>query len=754
MTGKRQARAILAAAAAGILLGYPVLADVVTKTDTTTLSAASDWSATPAATDIGLIDGQLDAANAASLQLGGDLALAGLQFGDNLTGSVIIGGSGTLTLSSAGLSLGFANQDVTLNHPIALALAQTWSGFGPGKLTVTGPINTGGGNLLQIDGNAEVRLSGTISGEGGLTKSGPGTLILAANETYTGITTLSGGTLVLDYTGDHGGNKLADSPDFCLQGGTLVLRGGTASETTGVVRVQPGASTITREVGSTTVLQMSGTGRTQGGTLNLSAAGIATTTAANESSGIFNSAITVAGNDWAKRLADGTLSVYAGYTDLTASLSNTSSNAICGSAKLTRSVTGSINSLKIDTTSNAVTIDNSSSGYTLTLSGGGLLVTGSNSATITRGTLKGKSTAELVIHQYSTGALTIESVVANNSGDTSLTKAGPGVLSLTATNTYSGSTNINQGVLSVASNKNLGSESAGAAININGGTLSVTQSVALDNGTKRRKIVLAGGGGTLDTPAADTTLSVTGGVTGSGGLTKTGPGRLVLSGTNAYTGLTTAREGVLEINGTLDGTAVVVDSGAALRGTGSISDAARISGVISPGAGSGSGTLTTGRQVWNTGGAYEVDINDATGIAGEAAGWDKLLMASLTQQRGFVVRLLPADGGVAGRPANFNPTVDNASYEWTIAQTATGSFDLSALSLDTTAFTGADVDASHFALLQRPDLVTPGATDLVVQYTYDVVPEASMSFVAGVGMIPLLLRRKSRTGAAPDRHRA
>ena len=79
----------------------------------------------------------------------------------------------------------------------------------------------------------------------------------------------------------------------------------------------------------------------------------------------------------------------------------------------------SINSLQI-TAPATVTL-----GGALTLNSGGLLVTGSGADSITGGTLEGASGADLIVHQYSTGDLTISSTLADNGGATALTNPAP-----------------------------------------------------------------------------------------------------------------------------------------------------------------------------------------------------------------------------------------------------------------------------------------------------------------------------------------
>jgi autotransporter-associated beta strand protein len=75
-----------------------------------------------------------------------------------------------------------------------------------------GGIDTGGA-LLTLGGAGDTTVSTTaISGAGGLTKDGPGTLTLSGANTYTGPTTVSNGTLVLS-----GGAAIADAGVVNLQ---------------------------------------------------------------------------------------------------------------------------------------------------------------------------------------------------------------------------------------------------------------------------------------------------------------------------------------------------------------------------------------------------------------------------------------------------------------------------------------------------------------------------------------------------------
>jgi fibronectin-binding autotransporter adhesin len=100
--------------------------------------------------------------------------------GGMLVTSSILGGAGTPIFEFGGGTLE-ASGSLTARVP----------------MTLTG---TGGNATVDTNGNA-VALSGVISGPGGLNKLGTNTLTLTAVDTYTGPTTISGGTLALGSTG-------------------------------------------------------------------------------------------------------------------------------------------------------------------------------------------------------------------------------------------------------------------------------------------------------------------------------------------------------------------------------------------------------------------------------------------------------------------------------------------------------------------------------------------------------------------------
>jgi autotransporter-associated beta strand protein len=144
-----------------------------------------------------------------------------------------------------------------------------------------------------------------------------------------------------------------------------------------------------------------------------------------------------------------------------------------------------------------------------------------------------------IINIDGTGGVSISSII---SGSGPLTKAGAGtgVLTLSGANTYTGGTNINAGAISVGADANIGNGS----VTLGGGTLAVTTGFS----TSKTMALTSSTTSTIDV-ASGQSLTANGIVSGSGNLTKTGPGTLILSAANTYTGTTTISAGTINVTG-------------------------------------------------------------------------------------------------------------------------------------------------------------------------------------------------------------
>ncbi len=125
------------------------------------------------------------------------------------------------------------------------------------------------------------------------------------------------------------------------------------------------------------------------------------------------------------------------------------------------------------------------------------------------------------------------------SGNGGVTIAG-GTQVFSGVNAYQGDTLVDGGVLAVSADANLGT----GALVLNSGTLEST--TAFDSA---RDITLGASSGTVQT---DAPLSLSGTISGVGGLTKSGSGTLTLTGSGTYSGTTTIAAGTLAIGDGFD----------------------------------------------------------------------------------------------------------------------------------------------------------------------------------------------------------
>jgi autotransporter-associated beta strand protein len=105
----------------------------------------------------------------------------------------VISGNGSLQQIGTGTTILTGDNTYTGGTTIAAGTLQLGNGGTTG--TVAGDIVDNG--ILAVNRSDTVTLSGVISGTGSFQQNGPGTTILTANNTYSGNTTITAGTLQL-----------------------------------------------------------------------------------------------------------------------------------------------------------------------------------------------------------------------------------------------------------------------------------------------------------------------------------------------------------------------------------------------------------------------------------------------------------------------------------------------------------------------------------------------------------------------------
>jgi subtilase-type serine protease len=167
-------------------------------------------------------------------------------------------------LSTAQLSDILATTELPSGGPVdngtgwaRLNLYAAASGYGafPGNVTVNMNAALGGLNAFDIWSN-------DISGPGGLTKQGSGTLILAGDDSYTGGTVVQGGTLAV--TGTVGGNVAVWSG--AAFAGNGVVGGSLAMLPGSIYQAAVGA-------GGASLIRVGGTATLSGGTVTVTSTG-------------------------------------------------------------------------------------------------------------------------------------------------------------------------------------------------------------------------------------------------------------------------------------------------------------------------------------------------------------------------------------------------------------------------------------------------------------------------------------------------
>ena len=534
---------ILEATNTGALAGYAT-SGKVTVTSSGMLSLLTDGSSCWTAPGVGNLLAANSSGFASGSAIGFDTtnATGGFAYSSAIAGSMGFAKLGTNTLTLTG------SNTFTGGTTVSAGTLQLGDG------TTTGWVQGGilDNAALAFNPGGSQTYAGAISGTGSLTKSGAGTLTLSGSNTFTGPTTITGGTLdVSSSAGLQGSTVVAPTAGTLVfdsaVGGRAFTFGGL-SDGGSISLLNNGGSSITLTVGgnngSTTY---SGALSGSGGSFVKAGTGMLTLIGSNSS---YTGGTTV--STGTLQLGDGTsghdgvLSNTGGITDNAALAWNlagtqTYSGVIGGSGNLTKTGTGALSLQAASTFSGTTTI----TGGTLDLCNGnalqqstlvaptaGSLVFDStvSGRAFTFGGLSDGGSIGLLSNAGSAITLTAGGNNGNTtysgilSGSGSFIKAGSGTLTFIGANTYTGGTTVSAGTLQ------LGDGTIG-----DDGSLSNTGGISISNGA-----VLA-----YDLAQSETCSCVIG---GSGSLTASGPGMLVLTGRNTYTSATIVNVGALKLD--------------------------------------------------------------------------------------------------------------------------------------------------------------------------------------------------------------
>ena len=533
--------------------------------------------------------GTLNISNGATLNAAG-----GLLLGENSGAATVnlnISGGGTLeTASDVG-----GSGSITLNNGTILFSASA-------KLGSSTTLGSGGGSLLA-DSGTTITLSDGISGTGALTLFGGKFVILGA-DTATGGTTLFG-TLQIDDGGttgsisgniDDNGSVVFDRSDSPTYSGAISGVGSLTQEGSGTL-ILTGTNTF---LGTTTIsagtLQL-GNGGTSGsvsGNINDNASLVFDRSDSPTYSGV------ISGSGSLTQKGPGTLVLTGANTYTGSTTVNNSETLSIGNGGTSGSISNS-SGIDVEGTVDFDRADNITYSGAITGSNdlGILAQTGSGTLTLTgsinlNGSLIAAGDGTMVVNNETTSNVNDGIYV----GDA--TYGSPGTLTLSGSNTVvnnpgfvvvgsqeAGTLNITNGAtLNAESGLELGYGSGGAAATLNisgGGILSLGDSidgngtVTINNGTINYygtsglgcNVTINSGGATM-TSASGSTYDLQNNISGTGPLTLSGSGTLVLTGTNTYTGGTNVSGGTVIVDNTAgSGTgtgAVDVKSGAIIGG--------------------------------------------------------------------------------------------------------------------------------------------------------------------------------------------
>ena len=697
-------------------------------------------------------------------------------FGTTLTyGGVISGSGGLYKWNSGTLTLSGTNTYT----------GGTTIGFGTLQIGANG---TTGSILGSIVDNAtltfarsdNINYANTISGSGRLVQAGSGTLIFSNNNTYTGGTLISSGTLQV---GNGGASGIPGFGDVVNNSHLIFNRSDGGHYDYAI----SGTGDVTKAGAGTLIYTRDNT--YSGGTI------------------ISDGAIQVGLNPYDPSDPDGLITNRGGTTGNIGAgpvlnnshlIFNRSDNisyagTVTGTGDLIKNGSGALSLTGANTYTGGTTI------------GSGTLQIGANGTT---GSILGNVVDNATLAFARSDNVTFANII---SGTGRLVQAGPGTLTLTGANTYAGTTIVSRGLLRVGtvnalpttteltidsgatlevlSNQTIAgfftSGGPSSSLQISSGTtftvampvpststtfagsvtgagifavsgaggdvVNLTGSVANTGGTSIGvgATLVIGTGGSISGPIVTTgtlTLGNSGSqtlnnvISGTGGLTATA-GTTTLNGANLYTGPTNVNGGklfVTNLSGSGTGTGTVtVGSGGTFGGTGTITGPLVLNGggIVSPGA--SPGTLNVGATTFAGNAHFAFEINNATGTAG--TNWDLLsvsgaLTISANSGNPFFIDVKSLDSGNAvGLTPNFS---SSGTYAWQFLSASGGimGFAANAFTINGSQFQNSVGIGSFY--------VSQSGNNLSLNFIPIPEPSTYALLAVGLGLIVTLTRRR------------
>jgi fibronectin-binding autotransporter adhesin len=535
--------------------------------------------------------------NMTTSQIGSGPASSTLNLGSGVSGGTLIVGS---VISGTGGSTGtniFNFNGGTLQSSASSTTFMT--GLTKANVRNDGAIfNTAGFNDTIGQLLAHSSIGGDNATDGGLTKTGTGTLTLSAANTYTGATSINAGALSVGTVAASGtAQALGDGNVVNLgvagtSSGLLVYTGGTGTLSGFTINALGNGSDTVQNTGSgiltlnDSIVKNGTTFTVKGGTINI--AGVVSGSSANSDIDYNNvtSTVSVAGTYNGATHIFNTSTVTNGVNDALPDIAGgatANSSLILGDASETGTSLTNIYAL---------------GGFTQTL--GGLTSTQGthadtnevigNSATLSTLTLNIASGTDT----YS-GFLGSGTAGASNANNLALVKSGSGTLILSGANTNTGGTTVNGGTLQAGSSSALGATTAPLAVN-GGGLFDLNgfnQTIgALTLGTGGSTIADSGAAMTLTTSGVTvngTSNTFNSGVTVSGAVTQNSSSALTVNGTAGTDALATsatlAGTGTVSTvtlagSDTLGSTGTLTTSGITASGTGNNISSGKVTGNI------------------------------------------------------------------------------------------------------------------------------------------------------------------------------